>query len=54
MTDLEKLKALIAIAEQTYIENYYGDNIVLFDRSKTHPGTNSGGQSVSTSEEQSL
>lgn len=45
MNNLEKAKALIALAEQTYIENYYGDNLYLFNRNKTESGTDSSEQS---------
>jgi len=48
MTPYEHAKALIALAEQTYIENYYGDNLALFNRSETTPGTDAGEQSDTT------
>ena len=50
MSDLERAMALIALTEQTYIENYYGDNIVLFNRNETASGTNANTQHVESVE----
>lgn len=51
MTDLEKAKALIAIAEQTYIENYYGDNLIhLFNRNQVASSNDSDQQSTESIE----
>lgn len=50
MTPHEQAMALIAMAEQTYIEDYYGDNIVLFKRNETAPGTDAGEQHCRTDE----
>ena len=41
---------MIAMAEQTYIENYYGENIVLFKRNKTASGTDADTQHVESVE----
>jgi len=42
MTPYQQAQALIALAEQTYIENYYGDNVIpLFTRNETSSGTDS-------------
>jgi len=49
MTDLEKAIALIAFAEQTYFENYYGDNISIFNRTQTSTGITTGEQCSDTS-----
>lgn len=35
MTELERAKAMIALAELTYMENYYGDNLKLFAQNQT-------------------
>jgi len=50
MTPYEQAIAMIALAEQTYIENYYGENIVLFNRNETAPGTDAGEQCSGTVE----
>ena len=50
MTDLEKAIALIAIAEQTYIENYYGHDLHLFNRNETPSGTDADEQHVEPAE----
>ena len=51
MTDLEKAIALIALAEQTYIEDYYGDNVVpLFTRNETSVSTDSDAQHTESTE----
>ena len=50
MTDLEKAIALIAIAEQTYIENYYGHDLHLFNRNETPSGTDADEQYVEPAE----
>jgi hypothetical protein len=44
MTPYQQAQALIALAEQTYIENYYGHNLHLFNRNETAPGTDAGEQ----------
>jgi len=44
MTPYEQAVALIALAEQTYAENYYGDNLIIFKRNEVEPGTDSGEQ----------
>ena len=38
MTPYQQAQALIALAEQTYLENYYGHDLHLFERNKTAPG----------------
>jgi len=40
MTPYQQAQALIALAEQTYFKNYYGDNLIpLFGRNKVASGT---------------
>ena len=50
MTPYEQAIAMIALAEQTYIENYYGDNLAIFNRNKTTSGTDAGEQCGGTIE----
>lgn len=50
MTDLEKAKALIAIAEQTYIENYYEGNLSLFKRDQTYSCSDASGEHCESNE----
>ena len=51
MTDLEKAIALIALAEQTYIEDYYGDNVIpLFTRNEAPVSTDSDAQHTESTE----
>jgi hypothetical protein len=51
MTNLELAKALIAVAEQTYIENYYGENVIpLFTRNEVAFGTDANAQHVESTE----
>ena len=54
MTDLQKAIAMIAMAEQTYIENYYGDNLALFTRNEVAVGTDADAQHVESVEGQSV
>jgi len=55
VTDLEKAIAMIALAEQTYIENYYGDNVIpLFTRNEVAVSTDADAQHVEFVEGQSL
>ena len=54
MTPYEQAQALIALAEQTYIENYYGDNLALFTRNEVAVGTDADAQHVESVEGQSL
>ena len=54
MTDLQKAIAMIAMAEQTYIENYYGDNLALFTRNEVAVGTDADAQNVESVEGQSV
>jgi hypothetical protein len=45
MTPYQQAQALIAAAEQTYFENYYGDNLIpLFGRNKVALGTDANAQ----------
>jgi hypothetical protein len=44
MTPYEQAVALIALTEQTYLENYYGDNLAIFNRNEIEPGTDAGEQ----------
>ena len=51
MTPYEQAIALIALAEQTYIENYYGDNVIpLFTRNETPVSTDSDAQHTESAE----
>ena len=51
MTDLQKAIALIALAEQTYIENYYGDNVIpLFTRNEVAVSTDADAQYTESAE----
>lgn len=50
MTPYEQAIALIALAEQTYIENYYGDNLALFTRNETSVSTDSDAQHTESAE----
>lgn len=55
MTDLQKAIAMIALAEQTYIEDYYGDNVIpLFTRNEVAVGTDADAQHVESVEGQSV
>ena len=54
MTNLEKAIAMIALAEQTYIENYYGDNLALFTRNEVAVSTDADAQHVEFAEGQSV
>ena len=54
MTPYEQAQALIALAEQTYIENYYGDNLALFTRNEAAVGTDADAQHVESVEGQSV
>ena len=55
MTPYEQAIALIALAEQTYIEDYYGDNVIaLFTRNETPVSTDADSQHCRTDEGQSL
>jgi len=51
MTPYEQAVALIALAEQTYLENYYGDNLAIFNRNETEPGTDAVEQYHQSTEE---
>lgn len=50
MTDLEKAKALIALSELTYMENYYGKDLDLFSRDKTSSSNDTSGESDLTTQ----
>jgi hypothetical protein len=51
VTPYQQALALIALAEQTYIEDYYGDNVVaLFTRNETPSGTDADEQYVEPAE----
>ena len=51
MTPYEQAIAMIAMAEQTYIEDYYGDNVIaLFTRNETPSGTDADSQHCRTDE----
>lgn len=50
MTPYQQAQALIAIAEQTYLENYYGHDLHLFERNETAPGTDADQQYVEPAE----
>ena len=54
MTPYQQALSLIALAEQTYIENYYGDNLALFTRNETPSGTDADAQHVESVEGQSV
>lgn len=54
MTDLQKAIAMIALAEQTYIEDYYGDNLALFTRNEVAVGTDANAQHVESVKGQSV
>ena len=50
MTPYQQAQALIAIAEQTYFENYYGRDLHLFERNETPSGTDADEQHVEPAE----
>ena len=50
MTPYQQAQALIALAEQTYIENYYGDNLALFTRNEVAVGTDADSQYTESAE----
>ena len=50
MTPYQQAQALIALAEQTYFENYYGHNLHLFIRNETPSGTDADEQHVEPAE----
>lgn len=50
MTPYEQAIAMISLAEQTYIENYYGDNLAIFNRNETTPGTDADTQHIESTE----
>ena len=50
MTPYQQAQALIALAEQTYLENYYGHNLHLFNRNETPSGTDADEQYVEPAE----
>lgn len=50
MTPYEQAIAMIALAEQTYIENYYGDNLAIFNRNETTSGTDADAQHIESTE----
>ena len=51
MTNLEWAKALIAAAEQTYIKDYYGENVIpLFTRNEVALGADANTQHVESTE----
>ena len=54
MTPYEQAIALIALAEQTYIEDYYGDNLALFTRNEVAVSTDADSQHCRTDEGQSV
>jgi hypothetical protein len=54
VTPHQQAQALIALAEQTYLENYYGHDLHLFNRNETPPGIDADEQHCGTDEGQSL
>ena len=51
MTPYQQLVSLIAMAEQTYIENYYGENVIpLFTRNQVALGADADSQHVESTE----
>lgn len=44
MTPYQQVQSLITLAEQKYIENYYGNNLALFTRNETPVGTDADAQ----------
>jgi len=50
VTPYQQAQALIALAEQTYLENYYGHNLHLFNRNETPSGTDADEQHVESAE----
>jgi hypothetical protein len=55
LDNLEWAKALIATAEQTYIEDYYGDNLIpFFGRNQVTPSTDTNGEHVESTEGKSV
>lgn len=53
MTPYQQAMSLIAMAEQTYIENYYGKDVIpLFTRTETTVSTDSDSQHAESAEGQ--
>ena len=50
MTPYQQAQALIALAEQTYFENYYGHDLHLFNRNETPSGTDADEQYAESAE----
>lgn len=50
MNEIEKAIALIALAQQTYEEDYYGKDVVPLRKADTDPGTDSSGESTESTE----